>query len=415
MTTAPVSSKKSVIRFKIRQPVFPSERIGPAVLFRNFVFCKEYTMKLKLSQLFILMAVPLSPVLCLSIVSCSDRTSSRSRIQGVLSAADSLMMTDPQAALDTLLTADSLSVLGLGMRDAAYYALLMAEARYKCYLSVSEDTSVFSSSEYYRRHGPDSLYARVLMMCGAVHAENGNPSSALAKYKAAEPVMEAVGNYEQLGLLQTRIGELYQVTFSDASRAIYYYRLALSSFVSCGADRRLAAANLSLSRMLLADSAVTGMSYYRRGIKKALRDNDTAYILEGLNQKSLYLLSVSMDSLSAARLSSQVLEEKDYRKFMSVALLNTFCVAAAGGYIGSGMPDSAVFYASRIIPENTADSIMYYKVMSAVERNKGSEEYHKYDAAALRQLYRLKEYSDYINLESVEQNHERERSFERKI
>ena len=357
---------------------------------------------------------PLLPVLLLSVLvllTASSCTSLRvSPISVTLSAADSLMMTDPQSALDTLLTADRLTVSGLCGRDAAYYGLLMAEARYKCYLPVSEDTSVFFSSEYYRRHGPDSLYARALMMCGAVHAENGDPSSALEKYKAAEPVMEAVGDYEQLGLLQTRIGELYQLTYSDVSRAVYYYRLALSSFDRCGAECRLAAANLSLSRMLLVDSAVTGTSYYRRGMEKALRDNDTGYILEGLNQKSLYLLSVSRDSLSAARVSSQVLEEKGYIKFMSRALLNTFCMIAAEGYAGCGMPDSALLYVSRIIPENTADSIMYNRVISGVERASGSEEYHKYDAAALRQLYRLKEYSDYINLESVEHAHEKELS-----
>ena len=70
------------------------------------------------------MAVPLSPVLCLSIVSCSDRTSSRSRIQGVLSAADSLMMTDPQAALDTLLTVDSAEVARMRRGVHAFYTLL---------------------------------------------------------------------------------------------------------------------------------------------------------------------------------------------------------------------------------------------------------------------------------------------------
>ena len=106
---------------------------------------------------------PLLPVLLLSVLvllTASSCTSLRvSPISVTLSAADSLMMTDPQSALDTLLTADSLAVSGLCGRDAAYYGLLMAEARYKCYLPVSEDTSVFFSSEYYRRHGPDSLYA----------------------------------------------------------------------------------------------------------------------------------------------------------------------------------------------------------------------------------------------------------------
>ncbi len=188
MTTAPVSSKKSVIRFKIRQPVFPSERIGPAVLFRNFVFCKEYTMKLKLSQLFILMAVPLSAVLCLSIVSCSDRTSSRSRIQGVLSAADSLMMTDPQAALDTLLTVDSAEVARMRRGVHAFYTLLRTEAEYKCWLPLASDTSIFSAAAYYRRRGPEDMLVRALMMQGAVQYERGESEAAMESYKAAEPL-----------------------------------------------------------------------------------------------------------------------------------------------------------------------------------------------------------------------------------
>ena len=53
------------------------------------------------------------------LLTASSCTSLRvSPISVTLSAADSLMMTDPQSALDTLLTADSLAVSGLCGRDA---------------------------------------------------------------------------------------------------------------------------------------------------------------------------------------------------------------------------------------------------------------------------------------------------------
>ena len=117
------------------------------------------------------MIILFAAVLCLSTVSCSDRTSSRSRIQGVLSAADSLMSTDAQAALDTLLVIDSAEISGLMECDRAYWALLKTEARYKCYLPVDKDTSIFESAVYYDRRGVDDRLVRSLIMAGAVLSE----------------------------------------------------------------------------------------------------------------------------------------------------------------------------------------------------------------------------------------------------
>lgn len=55
---------------------------------------------------------------------------------------------------------------------------------------------MFETAEYYRKHGPESLYARALMISGTVLQESGRPVLALEAYKAAEPVMEAVRDYE---------------------------------------------------------------------------------------------------------------------------------------------------------------------------------------------------------------------------
>lgn len=74
----------------------------------------------------------------LSAMSCSDRSG---HIRSTLTAADSLMMTQPQAALDTLMSIDSSDTWKLPRADKDFCTLLKTEAGYKCYLPVSENTA----------------------------------------------------------------------------------------------------------------------------------------------------------------------------------------------------------------------------------------------------------------------------------
>ena len=72
-------------------------------------------------------------------VSC---TGTRSReVHVVLSAADSLVMSRPVAALDTLRSLDSAALSRLSGKQKMYFTLLMAEAKYKCWMPVAEDTA----------------------------------------------------------------------------------------------------------------------------------------------------------------------------------------------------------------------------------------------------------------------------------
>ena len=81
----------------------------------------------------------LAAIILLSAPSCSDRSG---RVRTALTAADSLMMTRPQAALDSLNGIDSTEVRKMGSLDRAFYTLLTTEARYKCYLPVAKDTAI---------------------------------------------------------------------------------------------------------------------------------------------------------------------------------------------------------------------------------------------------------------------------------
>ena len=128
-------------------------------------------------------AVLSAVIVLLSAASCSDRSGQAS---SALAAADSLMLTQPQAALDTLNSIDSTDVREMRSRDRALYTLLRTEAEYKCWLPVAEDTAISEAVRYYRRHGPEDRLARALTMQGAVLSERGDAEGAMAAYKEAD-------------------------------------------------------------------------------------------------------------------------------------------------------------------------------------------------------------------------------------
>ena len=79
--------------------------------------------------------------------SCSGQQNYDNR----LTAADSLIKLDVDSAL-TLLEAINPASLG-SEADQAYHALLLTEARYKCYIPATSDSAVNLALDYYEQHG----------------------------------------------------------------------------------------------------------------------------------------------------------------------------------------------------------------------------------------------------------------------
>ena len=342
--------------------------------------------------------------LLLSAAACSDRNA-QARL--TIAAADSLMMTDPQAALDTLLTIDSADAARLPRADRALYALLRTEAEYKCWLPVAGNTTAISEAvDYYRRKGPEDRLARALTMQGAVLTECGDPDGAMLAYKEAEPLLERSGDLEQLGLLHTRIGELYQTTlFSNTAETVYRYRKALECFEAGNYEHRLAAANLTLSRILLAvDSAEQWKRYHGQGRKYAVISRDTVNILESINQYALFCLIYDRDSLSAARLAARTLLDKGYCRYLDLPIFNSFCQIAAEGYTGSEKTDSSIIFADMMTLDNIVDSMCYYHIYSEImEANGHLDEAVDYERKAYAVESRLNNESDILDLNAFEQ------------
>ena len=363
----------------------------------------------RLAPLILLTAISLLPV----VFSCSDRNA-QARL--TMAAADSLITAAPQAALDTLMTIDSSDAARLPRADRAFHTLLRTEAGYKCWLPVAENTAISEAVDYYRRKGPEDRLARALTMQGAVLTECGDPDGAMLACKEAEPLIERSGDLEQLGLLHTRIGELYQTTFSNTAETVYRYRKALECFEAGNYEHRLAAANLTLSRILLteADSTALWEKYYRKGTEYAIASHDTLYIIESINQSTLFCLICAKDSLRAARIAAKTLLNNDYTSYLSHSLFNSFCQIAADGYTGAEKTDSSLLFAGMMHLNNIVDSMNYCHVLSGIMEADGNPDGAlDYTRKAHAAESRINNESDILDISAFE--HEIQNSYDKAL
>ena len=290
----------------------------------------------------------------------------------LLSVADSLMNTDPQAALDTLQTIESTVAASLRGRDRADYTLLMTEARYKCWLSVALDTSVFNAAAYYRGRGPEDKLVRALMMQGAVMQERSKPEQALLAYKEAETVIGRSKNLEQLGLLHTRIGSLYQSSFVDSPSAVYRYREALDCFEKAGLPARVMSARLSLARLLMIDSSEKARPLLESAMSMAEEYDDRMCGLSALELMT-YNYDPEEDGRSIVNIVMETFSKYGRTPMNSAEkrIYKNITVKAALGYAGFGELDSARLMLAAMPLEDRVDSMLYKELGAEIAERSG--------------------------------------------
>ena len=295
-----------------------------------------------------------------SLYSCSDRDTG---LCSELAAADSLMMTDPQAALDILIGIDSAEVGRMDREGHAFHTLLMTEAEYKNYLPVAEDTAIFKTVKYYRNGKKEDKLARALVMQGAVLSERGDAEGAMLAYKEAEPLIERTGDMEQLGLLHTRIASLYRSSFVNEPEAILRYRKALECFEKAELPERIMSAHLSLSRILMIDSVDKAIPHLEKALSMAEQYGNRlcglsafdllCYVYEP-DDDARKILDLTKRAFSQyGEIPQNIAEENLYNDFQ---YLTTKC------YVDLKMADSARF----IKAYSQADSLLIYSLFKEI-------------------------------------------------
>lgn len=303
-------------------------------------------------------------VLLCSLCSCSGRHVSR---YPELAAADSLMMTDPQGALDILSGIDSAEVGRMDREERAFHTLLMTEAEYKNYLPVAEDTAMTEAVSYYRRRGPEELMARALVMQGAVLSERGDAEGAMLAYKEAEPLVERMGDMEQLGLLHTRIASLYRSSFVNAPEAILRYRKALECFEKAELPERIMSAHLSLSRILMIDSTDKAIPHLEKALSMAEQYDNRICGLSALDLLC-YVYEPDDDARKILDLTKKAFSQYGEipQNIAEESLYNDFQYFTTKCYIDLKMADSARFYCESIKVYSQADSLLIYSLFKDI-------------------------------------------------
>ena len=308
------------------------------------------------------------------------------RYDSRLTAADSLLRDDPDSALAMLeaLASDS-SVArsdgagGIDFSDAdiAYHALLLTQARYKCYVTATSDSDINLALAYFRAHPADrEKLTRAFIYKGAVMDELGHPDSAMFYYKTAE-ANAAPDDYFNLGYSNLRIAQLYQSHYTNDSAVVARMKIAASYFMAVNDTNYLITAigtQGAYPKILGVDSACL---YLKKAIFLAKKIRSP----KGLQYQS--------------KLAGIYYFNRDYKKAKELAMdivrsdsgkcnESQFYYYAARSYFQLHLIDSACMVMSMIPPpSNAVDSFNHYQTLSELAKaTRHLNDYVKYSQTA---------------------------------
>ena len=201
-------------------------------------------------------------------------------------------------------------------------------------------------------------------MHGAVLSERGDAEGAMFAYKEAEPLLERSGDLEQLGLLNTRIGELYQTSAVNDSAALTRYYRALECFEKAEHHDHQMTTCLSIAKMLFVlDSADNAIPYIEKGLSMAEAGHDT---LNMLSAYSLYAFKEhnTANLVKLVNKAEQLYDGIPVPGPMETDILNNIYYCCAELFINSDKPDSARMFLNCIRMRDEVDSLGYYTVMA---------------------------------------------------
>lgn len=165
-----------------------------------------------------LLYISLLAVLLSAAMSCSRSVDKR------LVLADTLMWTNPDSSLAILeaINRDSLQ----GEENLAYYALLLTQAQFRCYVNCSSDSLINFALDYYSDNHNQEHYTRSLLYKGAYYEVHDNPVEAIKWYKQAEDNADST-DYRNLAQINMRLGMLYYNNYASNNLDLEKFKKAL--------------------------------------------------------------------------------------------------------------------------------------------------------------------------------------------
>lgn len=287
-----------------------------------------------------------------------------------LTAADSLLKLDVDSAL-TLLEAINPGSLG-NEADRAYHALLLTEARYRCYIPATSDSLINVALDYYERHGEErEKLTRAYLYKGAVTEELGDYRQAMIFYKTALATAADDDNFNQ-GYIRLRMGYLYRINIVADSSDITLYKEALHYFEQVPDSFYIATCLNEIGICYFKSKKDEMMPYLERGLSIARSINATGLELENLRTTAEFKMfsNKPQEVESAKQIALSLINKKVQPKDDMEEWL--FMIAAYT-LAKQNKVDSATYYLNKVAIDEkvTGLQVLYYRCLAEIARSKG--------------------------------------------
>ena len=266
-----------------------------------------------------------------------------------LTAIDSIIDVSPDSALAELRALDYKSLSGSDNR--AYYALLLTQARYKCYDSIPSTDTIEIAVARFTSNGDREKLTRSLIYKGATLEELQDLTNAMRQYKQAEESALPT-DYYNLGYVNLRMAELYRNAYVGNQMDVDKYKKALTYFAKANDPhyKFVCLSNIvSQFRITDMDSAY---KYSNEALSLAKECNDTLLICDVLESvaRACILINKFDDGKSKA------LEALSYGEKYNNDIFYDLCYV----YAEYNMIDSAEYFIKKVSRPNSEQEIIKY-------------------------------------------------------
>ena len=322
----------------------------------------------------IIISLPLMTLLALAMMvgGCEKQQPYDSR----LVAVDSIMRQDPDSALALLEGMNSADLATAG--DQAYYALLLTQARYRCYVVATSDSTINTALDYYRHHDNErEKLTRACIYKGAVMEELGDPKAAMNYYQEAKNTVAPDDLFNQ-GYIRLRMGNIYRdnvaadtIDITLTKQALYYFKQIPDSFYILTCQNSIGSSYVGINQ----DSALLYLEQAQMLAKQLHQDGMEETCLRYL--ADLKMFSDNAEDVEMAKRIALARVNKDKK---SEDELTHFLLIAAYTLARQDKPDSATFYLNQVRDNKLSDGlrVLDYNCLAEIARSRGDIKGYQY-------------------------------------
>lgn len=287
---------------------------------------------------------------------------------GRLVAIDSLLRHNPDSALLLLEQIDGSRLSNAG--DRAYHALLLTQARYRCYVVATSDSAINIALDYYKRHHADrEKLTRAYIYKGAVMEELGQGEAAMQFYKDAKSIASADDAFNQ-GYIRLRMGNIYRDNLVADSIDIELFKEALQYFKQVPDSFYILTCVSEIGSSYSRFNHDSALVYLEQAQTLAIELDNADYhaINELFIAKTKMFSSDSHEIATARDIVVSLLKRDESLNGNSDALMT-----AAYALSKLDKPDSALIYLNRLDGKllSANDSVFYYTCRAEIARCHG--------------------------------------------